>query len=68
VVRDDREISCKLLDDSRAGAGWDVVVLQDGEWLFSRRCTDETHARFVAQGLKQDQVNAGWTNHGGDVL
>lgn len=61
VVRDGREISCKLLDDSRSGAGWDVVVLQDGEWSFSRRCPDEASARYVANALKQDQINAGWT-------
>jgi hypothetical protein len=32
---------------------------------FSRRCTDEVMARFVANELKQDHVNAGWTEDEG---
>ena len=28
--------SCELRDDSKAGGGWDVTMLQDGELLFSR--------------------------------
>jgi hypothetical protein len=38
--------SCELHDDSRVGAGWDVLVLFDGEPTFSRRCPDAGRARF----------------------
>jgi len=37
--------TCKLRDDSKTEAGWDVMVLEDGEPLFSRRCFDERGAR-----------------------
>ncbi len=60
VTRDGRTISCELRDESRLGAGWDVAIRQDGELSFSRRCPDEPLARFVANALKQDQLNAGW--------
>jgi hypothetical protein len=46
--------SCELRDDSTAGAGWDVMLLENDEPLFSRRCVDERGARFVAQSFKQD--------------
>jgi hypothetical protein len=39
---------------------WDVLVRAGGEALFSRRRTDEPQARFVANALKQDRLNAGW--------
>jgi len=52
--------ACELWDDSKADGGWDVLVLEDGEPLFSRRCVDERGARFVAQSFKQDTARAGW--------
>ena len=52
--------SCELRDDSKAGGGWDVTMLQDEELLFSRRCVDERGARYVAQAFWQDTVRAGW--------
>jgi hypothetical protein len=54
-------ISCELRDETRIGAGCDVCIRQDGELSFSRRCPDEAFARFVANGLKQDHLRAGWT-------
>jgi hypothetical protein len=36
--------SCELRDDSRAGAGWDVMLLENGEPLSSRRCSNEREA------------------------
>jgi len=65
VTKDGRVIGCELRDESRVGGGWDVVIRQDGELSFSRRCADEALARFVADALKQDQLNAGWD--GGSV-
>jgi hypothetical protein len=46
--------SCELRDDSKAGAGWDVMVLENDQPLFSRRCVDERGRRWVAQSFKQD--------------
>ena len=51
--------SCELRNDSQAGAGWDVMLLENGEPLFSRRCVDERGARFVAQSFKQDLLITG---------
>jgi hypothetical protein len=42
----------ELRDDSRDGAGWDVMVLENDEPLFSRRCVEERGARYVAQSFK----------------
>jgi hypothetical protein len=36
--------SCELRNDLKADAGWDVMILEDGEPLFSRRCADEGRA------------------------
>ena len=33
--------SCELRDNTQAGAGWDVMLLENGEPLFSRRCAVE---------------------------
>jgi hypothetical protein len=60
VTKDGRVLSCELRNDARAGAGWDVVIRQDGELSFSRRCADEQGARYVANALRADHVNAGW--------
>ena len=42
--------TCELRDDSKAGAVWDVMILQDGEPLFSRRCVDERATAFESIG------------------
>jgi hypothetical protein len=49
-----------MRDDERNGAGFDVVILQDGELSFSRRCAGEAGARFVADTMKQDHLKSGW--------
>ena len=33
--------SCELRHNTQAGAGWDVMLLENGEPLFSRRCAVE---------------------------
>jgi hypothetical protein len=58
--RDGRLQSCELRDDSKAGAGWDVMLLEDGEPLFSRRCGDERRARIVAEATRMDLLRTGW--------
>jgi hypothetical protein len=60
VQHDGHVQSCELRDDPKAGAGWDVMVLEDGEPLFSRRCVDEKGARFVAESFRQDLLRTGW--------
>jgi hypothetical protein len=52
---------CELHDDSKAGAGWDVLLLEGGEAVFSRRCGNEREARYVAEVLKQDTLRVGWS-------
>ena len=59
---DGRVQTCGLRDNTQAGAGWDVMVLQNDEPLFSRRCPDEGHARFVAASVKQDLLRTGWAD------
>jgi hypothetical protein len=56
---DGRMQTCELRDNSRVGAGWDVMMLEDGEPLFSRRCVDEPEARYVAHAFKQDTLRGG---------
>jgi hypothetical protein len=46
--------------DSVAGVGWDVMLLENGEPLFSRRCVDERGARYVAQAFKQALLRTGY--------
>ncbi len=53
--------SCELRDNTQAGAGWDVLLLENGK-LFSRRCADEGLARFVAASTKQDLLRTGWVD------
>jgi hypothetical protein len=53
---------CELRNDERAGAGWDVQLLEGGELRTSRRCVDVNGARFVAESYRQDLVRNGWTD------
>ena len=58
--RDGRVQSCELRDDSKAGAGWDVMLLENGEPLVSRRCGDERRARIMAKAARTDLLRIGW--------
>ena len=60
LIRDDHVMSCELCDESRDGFQWEVVIRQDGELSFSRRCETERLARYVAGALRQDHLTAGW--------
>src|SRR5262245_17907408 len=57
---DGRTQSCELRDDSKAGAGWDVMQFENGEPLFSRRCGSEQIARCVSEAAKKDLLRTGW--------
>lgn len=59
-MQGNRVLTCELRDDDRAGAGFDVQLLEDGELLVSRRCATATVARDVVQILKTDHLRAGW--------
>jgi hypothetical protein len=54
-------MSGELCKESSSGVEWNAVIRSDDEHSFSRRCLDEWHARFVAEGLGQDHIKAGWT-------
>jgi hypothetical protein len=50
---------CELRDNSQAGAGWEVQILDAGEILVSRQCASEREARFVADAARKDQLRTG---------
>jgi len=53
--------TCELRDNSRAGAGWEVQILEAGEILVSRRCENEREARYVAEAAREDSLRTGST-------
>jgi hypothetical protein len=55
-----RTQTCEIRDDSAMGAGFDVMVLEDGEPLLCRRCLTLEHAWYVARALEQDTRRSGW--------
>jgi hypothetical protein len=57
--------TCELRDDTKVGAGWDVLIVIDGEPYFSRRCPDVETARLLANAMKQDNVHGGWREENG---
>jgi hypothetical protein len=50
---------CELRDNSRAGAGWEVQILEAGEILVSRHCANERESRYVAEAAKKDSLRTG---------
>jgi hypothetical protein len=56
----DRVITCELLNDTRAGRGWEVQLLENGKVLFSKRCAREGDARCYAAYFRQDHVRTGF--------
>jgi len=58
-IATDRIQSCELRDDTKAGGGWEVQILVNGEPLFSRHCGDEWTAWFLAQAIKRDSTRGG---------
>jgi hypothetical protein len=59
--RGDRIVSCEIHNDTRAGRGRDVRLLEAGEVLFSKRCSCEDDARFAAECFRQDYSRNGFT-------
>lgn len=60
VNKNGRTMACRLRRED-VGAGWELVLMLDGEWQFGRRCPNEGLARFAAETLKQDHLRGGWT-------
>ena len=58
-----RVLSCALRDESASGAGWEVLVLEDGRLRFSRLFRDEPRARIGIHALKRGGLKGGWTEH-----
>ena len=56
-----RVASCELRDHGQQSAGVDVVLLEDGELLLSKRCLTADGARYVAEAFRQDYARQGWT-------
>jgi hypothetical protein len=48
--------SCELRDHSRQGGAWELQILSNGEILVCRQCTNEQHARIVAEMAKGDYL------------
>ena len=42
-----------------------MLIRSDDEALFSRRCESEEHARYYANGMKQDKLKAGGIEESG---
>ena len=61
TVKDDRVLTCELRNDDRAGAGFDVQLLEGRELRASRRCVDGNGARFVAESYREDLLRTGWS-------
>jgi hypothetical protein len=59
--------ACELRNNSAVTAGWEVTMLADGELMFSRRCVDESHARYVATAWRQDTSAAGSSKGSNDT-
>jgi hypothetical protein len=59
--RGDRVVICEIRNDTGAGLGWVVQLLEAGEVPFSKRCPREDDARFAAESFRQDFVRTGFT-------
>ena len=51
--------SCEMRDATSVGAGWDVLMLVDGEPHFSRRSPDIENARWLANPWEQVNLRGG---------
>jgi hypothetical protein len=63
----DRALVREFRNDSSAGAGVDVQLIENGELLLSKRCIRGDVARYVAEAFKNDHLRQGWTEVSADV-
>jgi hypothetical protein len=60
-------MACPVLKDDvnhrndAQAAQADVLLLEDGEPLFSERYGSESEARFAVESFRQDLVRTGWS-------
>lgn len=60
LSKDGQVLCCELLDDSRAGAGWEVVLRRDDELIVGHRCGSPSEAHHAAKVFAQDHLRQGW--------
>lgn len=54
-------MTCELLDDSSAGAGWETILRIDGgELILGHRSGTPAAARHAAEVFRQDHLRQGW--------
>ncbi len=53
-------MACELLDDSAAGADFEVRLRKDGEPMIGRRCETEALAQHIARAFEQDARGTGY--------
>jgi hypothetical protein len=58
--KDSETTVCEIRDDTRAGAGADVQLVENGELLLARRSATLDGAKYVAEAFRQDYVRTGW--------
>ena len=61
LTRDAHTVVCDLRDLSGSGDGAEVRLFVDGDLSVSHLYVNEPRARYAAGTLKQDHLNAGWT-------
>ncbi len=64
--RNGRVMVCELRDDSRADAGWEVLLRVNGEIVLGHRSDTEDVARYFAAVFKQDHLRTSWTQRSND--
>ena len=63
LSHDGEVLCCELLDDSRAGAGYEVRLRKDDELIVGRRCGTRVEADDVAEAFRQDHLlRTGWSS------
>lgn len=55
-------VTCELRDDTRREAGVDVQVLENGELIMTQRVARSSAARSVAEWLRRDYLQSGWSD------
>jgi hypothetical protein len=60
LAQDGHALVCELLDDSDAGAGYEVRLRKDDELVVGTRCVTRGIAAHVAEVCRQDHLRTGW--------
>jgi hypothetical protein len=60
LTHDGAVLVCELLDNERAGAGYEVRLRQDDDLVLGRQCETRRIALDVAEAFRQDHLRTGW--------